>query len=283
MTIIEKAPAKINLGLDICGRHEDGYHELEMVMASVDLNDYVTVTELEEDTIVMTSNSHRMPHNAKNDVVKAARLVKERYGITAGVQIELEKHIPICAGLGGGSSDAAATLRALDKLWNLGMSQEDMIELGFAIGSDVPYCLSAGCAYIAGKGEQVECLPASLSSWVVLVKPDFGVSTRTVFKEIDIETISRVDIDGLKTALVAGDYEAMLACMGNSLEDITIARRPLIQKIKDRMLAAGADVALMSGSGPTVFALCPTAKRADRVYNAMKGFCKEVYKVRTLI
>lgn len=283
MTIIEKAPAKINLGLDICGRHEDGYHELAMVMASVDLNDYVTVTELAEDTIIMTSNSHRMPHNAKNDVVKAARLVKERYGIKAGVQIELEKNIPICAGLGGGSSDAAATLRALDKLWKLGMSQEEMIELGFAIGSDVPYCLSAGCAYIAGKGEQVECLPAKLSSWVVLVKPDFGVSTRTVFKEIDIETISRVDIDGLKTALVAGDYETMLACMGNSLEDITIARRPLIQKIKDRMLAAGADVALMSGSGPTVFALCPTAKRADRVYNAMKGFCKEVYKVRTLV
>lgn len=283
MTIIEKAPAKINLGLDICGRLEDGYHELAMVMASVDLNDYVTVTELAEDTIIMTSNSHRMPHNAKNDVVKAARLVKERYGIKAGVQIELEKNIPICAGLGGGSSDAAATLRALDRLWDLGMSQEEMIELGFAIGSDVPYCLSAGCAYIAGKGEQVECLPAKLSSWVVLVKPDFGVSTRTVFKEIDTETISRVDIAGLKAALVTGDYKTMLSCMGNSLEDITIARRPLIQKIKDRMLAAGADVALMSGSGPTVFALCPTAKRADRVYNAMKGFCKEVYKVRTLV
>lgn len=283
MSITEKAPAKINLGLDICGRLEDGYHELAMVMASVDLNDYVTVTELAEDTVIMTSNSHRMPHNGKNDVVKAAQLVKERYGIRAGVQIELEKNIPICAGLGGGSSDAAATLRALDRLWNLGMSQADMIELGFAIGSDVPYCLSAGYAYIAGKGEQVECLPAQLSSWVVLVKPDFGVSTRTVFKEIDPETISRVDIAGLKEALVTGDYETMLACMGNSLEDITIARRPLIQKIKDRMLAAGADVALMSGSGPTVFALCPTAKRADRVYNAMKGFCKEVYKVRTLV
>lgn len=283
MSVIEKAPAKINLGLDICGRHEDGYHELAMVMISVDLNDYVTVTELAEDTVIMTSNSHRMPHNGKNDVVKAAQMVKERYGIRAGVQIELEKNIPICAGLGGGSSDAAATLRALDRLWNLGMCQEEMIELGFAIGSDVPYCLSAGCAYIAGKGEQVECLPAKLSSWVVLVKPDFGVSTRTVFKDIDLATISRVDIDGLRTALIAGDYEAMIACMGNSLEDITIARRPLIQKIKDRMLAAGADVALMSGSGPTVFALCPTAKRADRVYNAMKGFCKEVYKVRTLV
>lgn len=282
MTITEKAPAKINLGLDICGKHPDGYHELAMIMVSVDLNDYVTVTNLPDDRVEMLSNSHRMPHNDQNDVVKAARLLRERYGIKTGVRIELEKNIPICAGLGGGSSDAAATLRALDKLWDLGMSQDEMIELGFAIGSDVPYCLSAGCAYIAGKGEQVECLPAALSSWVVLVKPDFGVSTRTIFKEIDVETISRVDIDGLKGALVAGDYNGMLSYMGNSLEDITIAKRPLIQKIKDRMLAAGADAALMSGSGPTVFALCPTSKRADRVYNAMKGFCKEVYKVRTL-
>ncbi|MGT2896370.1 4-(cytidine 5'-diphospho)-2-C-methyl-D-erythritol kinase [Streptococcus entericus] len=282
MTIIEKAPAKINLGLDICGKCDDGYHELEMIMLSVDLNDYVTVTERSDHQVVMTSNSHRMPHNAKNDVVKAAELIRSRYGIKQGVTIDLEKRIPICAGLGGGSSDAAATLRALDKLWQLNLSKQELIELGFAIGSDVPYCLEAGCAYIAGKGEVVEPLSASLSSWVVLVKPDFGVSTRKIFKEIDVDSITRVDIAGLKKAMLTSDYDAMLSCMGNSLEDITIMKRPFIQTIKDRMLAAGADIALMSGSGPTVFALCPTAKRADRVYNAMKGFCKEVYKVRTL-
>lgn len=282
LTIIEKAPAKINLGLDICGKLDDGYHALEMLMVSIDLNDYVTVEALEEDSIQMISSNCRMPLNAKNDVVKAAQLVKERYGITAGVAINLEKNIPICAGLGGGSTDAAATLRALNRLWDLNLSKEEFIALSMEIGTDVPYCLEAGCAYICGKGEVVELLDTRLSSWVIVVKPDFGISTRTVFKDIDVATISRVNIAGLKAALLAKDYQTMVNHMGNSLEDVSIARHPDIQKIKDRMLKSGADVALMSGSGPTVFGLCRTDKQASRVYNSMKGFCKEVYKVRTI-
>lgn len=282
MEVIEKAPAKINLGLDIAGKRSDGYHELSMIMVSVDLNDYVILKSLDTDEIIMTSDNHKMPLNEKNDVYKVASLIKEKYGITTGLDISLQKSIPICAGLGGGSSDAAATIRGLNKLWNLNMGREDMIEIGFQIGSDVPYCLEAGCSLITGKGEIVERLETSLSSWVVLVKPHFGISTRTVFPEIDPETISRVDIEALKRALLAKDYERMIAQMGNSLEDVTIKRKPFIQKIKDRMLKCGADVALMTGSGPTVFALCPTEKRADRVVNSMKGFCKEVYKVRIL-
>lgn len=281
-SIIERAPAKINLGLDIIGKHEDGYHELSMIMISVDLNDYVTVSDLETDGIIMESNNHKMPLNARNDVFKAASLIKERYGIKKGVKIVLEKSIPICAGLGGGSTDAAATIRALNKLWELNLSKDEMIEIGFAIGSDVPYCLDAGCALITGKGEVVQCLNTHLSSWVVLVKPDFGISTRTIFSEIDCNTISRVDIEALKTAILAEDYKAMIEHMGNSLEDVTISRKPFIQKIKDKMMKCGADVALMTGSGPTVFALCPSEKRADRVVNGMRGFCKEVYKVRTI-
>lgn len=281
-SIIERAPAKINLGLDIIGKHEDGYHELSMIMISVDLNDYVTVSDLETDGIIMESNNHKMPLNARNDVFKAASLIKERYGIKKGVKIVLEKSIPICAGLGGGSTDAAATIRALNKLWELNLSKDEMIEIGFAIGSDVPYCLDAGCALITGKGEFVQCLNTHLSSWVVLVKPDFGISTRTIFSEIDCNTISRVDIEALKAAILAEDYKAMIEHMGNSLEDITISRKPFIQKIKDKMMKCGADVALMTGSGPTVFALCPSEKRADRVVNGMRGFCKEVYKVRTI-
>lgn len=281
-SIIERAPAKINLGLDIIGKHEDGYHELSMIMISVDLNDYVTVSDLETDGIIMESNNHKMPLNARNDVFKAASLIKERYGIKKGVKIVLEKSIPICAGLGGGSTDAAATIRALNKLWELNLSKDEMIEIGFAIGSDVPYCLDAGCALITGKGEVVQCLNTHLSSWVVLVKPDFGISTRTIFSEIDCNTISRVDIEALKAAILAEDYKAMIEHMGNSLEDITISRKPFIQKIKDKMMKCGADVALMTGSGPTVFALCPSEKRADRVVNGMRGFCKEVYKVRTI-
>ena len=281
-SIIERAPAKIKLGLDIIGKHEDGYHELSMIMISVDLNDYVTVSDLETDGIIMESNNHKMPLNVRNDVFKAASLIKERYGIKKGVKIVLEKSIPICAGLGGGSTDAAATIRALNKLWELNLSKDEMIEIGFAIGSDVPYCLDAGCALITGKGEVVQCLNTHLSSWVVLVKPDFGISTRTIFSEIDCNTISRVDIEALKAAILAEDYKAMIEHMGNSLEDVTISRKPFIQKIKDKMMKCGADVALMTGSGPTVFALCPSEKRADRVVNGMRGFCKEVYKVRTI-
>ena len=282
MTIIEKAPAKINLGLDIMGKRSDGYHDLSMIMVSVDLNDYISVYKTEEKEIVVESNNHRMPLNARNDVFKAAKLIRDAYGIESGVKIILEKSIPICAGLGGGSTDAAATIRALDKLWQLNLSKEEKVSIGFEIGSDVPYCLDGGCSFVSGKGEIVQQLDCKVSAWVVLVKPDFGISTRTIFPEIDCATISRVDIDALKDALLMDDYKRMIEAMGNSLEDVTIKRKPFIQKIKHRMMKCGADIALMTGSGPTVFALCQSEKKADRIVNSMRGFCKEVYKVRIL-
>ena len=281
MSIIEKAPAKINLGLDIAGKRADGYHDLSMLMVSVDLNDYITVSEAEGSSIIIESNSLRMPLNEKNDVYKAALLLKKRCNVDAGVKITVEKRIPICAGLGGGSTDAAATLRALNKFWGLHLPDETLLDLGFTIGSDVPYCIGGGCALVSGKGEIVEPLEVSLSAWVVLVKPDFGVSTPSVFRDIS-PSISRVDISALREAVEAGDYQQLLCHMGNSLEDITIARKPFIQKVKDRLLKCGADTALMTGSGPTVFALCQSEKKADRLVNSMKGFCKTVYKVRML-
>lgn len=282
MSIIEKAPAKINLGLDIVGKLEDGYHELSMIMVSVDLNDYVTLSEIEGSDIIVESNNHRMPLNDKNDVFKAAQLVRERFSIKKGLLISLDKSIPICAGLGGGSTDAAAVIRGLNQLWQLNLTNEEMFTIGFEVGTDVPYCIEGGCAHVSGRGEVVRPLEETISSWVVLVKPDFGISTRTVFRDVDCQTISRVDIQALERAILSKNYGDMIEYMGNSLEDVTIARKPLIQKIKDRMLKCGADVALMTGSGPTVFALCNTEKKADRVVNSMKGFCKEVYKVRTL-
>lgn len=282
MSIIEKAPAKINLGLDIVGKLEDGYHELSMIMVSVDLNDYVTLSEIEGSDIIVESNNHRMPLNDKNDVFKAAQLVRERFSVKKGLLISLDKSIPICAGLGGGSTDAAAVIRGLNQLWQLDLTNEEMFTIGFEVGTDVPYCIEGGCAHVSGRGEVVRPLEETISSWVVLVKPDFGISTRTVFRDVDCQTISRVDIQALERAILSKNYGDMIEYMGNSLEDVTIARKPLIQKIKDRMLKCGADVALMTGSGPTVFALCNTEKKADRVVNSMKGFCKEVYKVRTL-
>ncbi|MGH2329968.1 4-(cytidine 5'-diphospho)-2-C-methyl-D-erythritol kinase [Streptococcus uberis] len=282
VSIIERAPAKINLGLDVLGKREDGYHDLEMVMISIDLCDYVTVSPLKDDVIMIESDCPKMPINEKNDVYKVAKLIKSRYAISEGVSILLNKKIPVCAGMGGGSSDAAATIRALNQLWDLKLSMEEMIAIGIAIGSDVPYCIQAGCAKIGGKGDRIELIDRKLSSWVVLVKPDFGISTRTVFPEIDCDVISRVDISAIVNALEENNYSDLITHMGNALEDISIARKPFIQKVKDKMVAAGADVALMTGSGPTVFALCQTEKQANRVFNSVKGFCKEVYKVRTL-
>lgn len=282
MSIIERAPAKINLGLDILGKRDDGYHDLDMVMVSVDLCDYVTVSHLDDDKILVQSDCSKMPVNNKNDVYKAALLVKDTYKISQGVSIFLNKKIPVCAGMGGGSSDAAATIRALNRLWNLEMNCQDMIDLGKKIGSDVPYCIEAGCARVGGMGEKVEPISGRLSSWVVLVKPEFGISTRTVFPELDLERICHVDIATIVRAIENKDYQTLHLAMGNSLEEVSIVKRPFIQKIKDKMIASGADVALMTGSGPSVFALCRTEKQADRVVNSFKGFCKEVYKVRTL-
>lgn len=281
MKIFEKAPAKLNLGLDIKGRCDDGYHELAMIMVSIDLNDYVTISELKEDCIVIDSDSSKMPLNNDNDVFKAADIIKNQYGINKGVHIRLEKSIPVCSGLGGGSTDAA-TIRALNRLWNLQMDYDEMVAIGFKIGSDVPYCLGGGCSLVLGKGEIVKPLPTLRPCWIVLVKPDFGISTKSIFRDIDCKSISRVDIDLLKSAILSSDYQLMVKSMGNSLEDITITKNPVISTIKERMLNSGADVALMTGSGPTVFSMCSTEKKADRVFNSMKGFCKEVYKVRLL-
>lgn len=282
MQVIEKAPAKINLGLDIVGKRQDGLHELSMIMMSVDLNDYVMVSSLSEDEIVIETNSTRIPSDSKNDVYKACQLLKEKHNITTGVKIVLEKKIPVCAGMGGGSSNAAATLRALNELWNLNLSLEELAEIGGKIGTDVPYCIYGGCALVSGWGNEVSLLECVPKFWVVLVKPNFGISTRTVFSDLSMDSLSHVDIENLRVSILEKDYDAMVNYMGNSLESISIAKKPFINHIKEKMVEAGADVALMTGSGPTVFAVCRSEKQANRVVNSMRGFCKEVYKVRTL-
>lgn len=282
MQIIEKAPAKINLGLDVVKKRTDGFHELAMLMVSIDLNDYITVTDIDGSDIVIETNSTRIPIGEQNDVYKACQLLRERFGITSGVKIFLDKKIPVCAGMGGGSSNAAATLRALNQLWQLQLSLEELAEIGGEIGTDVPYCVYGGCALVTGWGNKVEPLATSVKAWVVLVKPHFGISTRKIFSALSVSDVSHVAIDDLATAVLNQDYLSLIAHMGNSLESVSSKKYPFITKVKNKMLKAGADVALMTGSGPTVFALCQTEKQANRVVNSMKGFCKEVYKVRTL-
>lgn len=187
--------------------------------------------------------------------------MKHWFQVKRGLSVYLEKRIPMCAGMGGGSSDAV-TIRALNQLWLLTLSRKDMMDIGIPIGSDVPYCLLSGCAQVTGKGEVVCRILGLLSSWVVLVKPDFGISTWTIFLDINCKIISRVSTTHLVVAIEAGNYnDGILTEMNNLLEDIFIAKRPFIQKIKEKTLQAGAATALMTGSGPTVFALCQTEKQ----------------------
>ena len=282
MEIIEKAPAKINLGLDVLGKRADGYHELEMVMSSVDLADRLIMEEIAEDKIIVETNKAFLPIDKRNNVYQAASIVKKRYGINKGILIRITKNIPVAAGLGGGSTDCAAALRGMDRLWQLGLTMPELIDIGMEVGTDVPYCIYGTTAFISGKGEKVTPLRPMPQCWVVLVKPRLSVSTGKIFQEVDLDQLHHPDIQELSDAILAEDYQRMIAAMGNSLESITIPKHPVVQQIKERMMKYGADVALMTGSGPTVFALCQKYSRAQRVYNALKGFCEEVYLVRTL-
>lgn len=282
MEIIEKAPAKINLGLDALYKREDGYHELQMIMSSVDLSDHLIIRENQEKDIRILSNNGFLPVDKRNHIYQAADLIQRKFDIQQGITVHLEKKIPVAAGLAGGSSDAAATLRGLNRLWNLGLNLAELAELGAEIGSDVPYCIYGSTAFVTGRGEFVQELPSMPQCWVVLVKPRVSVSTKTIFDALSFGSIEHPDISAIKDAVCENNYPKMIQSLGNALEPITIQKYPIVEQIKERMLKFGADAALMSGSGPTVFALCEKHSRAQRVYNGLKGFCDEVYLVRTL-
>lgn len=282
MEITEKAPAKINLGLDVLRRRADNYHELAMVMTSIDLLDRITIEEIPENKIIVETNKAFLPTDGRNNVYQAISLIKRRFKINRGVKVYIKKEIPVAAGLGGGSTDCAAALRGINRLWQLNLSLDELTQIGLEVGTDVPFCLHGNTALATGVGEKITHLPTMPQCWVVLVKPRFSVSTPTVFKDLIMEDVHHPDINGLMAAIKADDYQQMIQRMGNSLEAVTIQRHPVIQQIKERMIKYGADVSLMTGSGPTVFGLCDKYSRAQRVYNALKGFCDEVYLVRTL-
>ncbi|GAA2942874.1 MULTISPECIES: 4-(cytidine 5'-diphospho)-2-C-methyl-D-erythritol kinase [Enterococcus] len=282
MEIMEKAPAKINLGLDILGKRPDGLHELAMVMASIDLADRLYLEEIPEDRIIIETNKAFLPTDKKNHVYEALELVKERFEIKKGLRVKIHKEIPVAAGLGGGSTDSAAALRAVNRLWDLGLSIEEIASLGAEVGSDVPYCVYGQTSLVEGFGEKVTPIAPMPQCWVVVVKPRMSVSTRTIFAQIVMEDLYHPDIAALVSAIEANDYQKMTENLGNSMEVVTIRKHPVIQQLKDRMLKYGADAAMMSGSGPTVYALCHKYSRAKHVFNALKGFCEEVYLVRTL-
>lgn len=283
MRIYEKAPAKINLSLDVLRKREDGFHEVEMVMTMIDLADRVTLELLPQDRILITSQVGTIPLDEKNLAFQAAKLLKEKYHVTKGVFIHIEKNIPVAAGLAGGSSDAAATLRGLNRLWELNIPEAELLELGAILGSDVPFCIKGGTALATGRGEKLTPIVTPPQCWVVIAKPPINVSTADVYKRLNVQAIESHPLAATMIAAIeANDYGQVCGAMGNVLEQVTLPLVPEVTRIKELMIKLGADAAMMSGSGPTVFALADKDMKAKRIYNGLRGFCKEVYVVRML-
>ena len=283
MIVWEKAPAKINLTLDVLRKREDGYHEVEMIMTTVDLYDRLSFQRIDKDQIILESNSGIVPNDERNLVYRAAQLLKNEYNLKYGVRIYLEKNIPVAAGLAGGSSDAAATLRGLNRLWNLGLSIEELLNLGEKIGSDVPFCVIGGTVLATGRGEKLQPIPAPPSAWVILVKPPMGVSTSDVYGGLKVDLINEhSETKAMIRALEDKNYPLMTQLLHNVLEDVTFELYPKVKQLKEQMKLFGADGVLMSGSGPTVYAIVNKESKVKRIYNALRGFCKDVHVVRIL-
>ncbi|MCP8618168.1 4-(cytidine 5'-diphospho)-2-C-methyl-D-erythritol kinase [Salirhabdus salicampi] len=280
--LLEKAPAKINLSLDVLYKRDDGFHEIEMVMTTIDLSDHIELTPLKENVIKIISENRYVPNDSRNLAFQAAAKFKERFQIKKGVAIKINKQVPVAAGLAGGSSDAAAVLRGLNKMWQLQKPFEQLASIGAEIGSDVPFCIYGGTALAKGRGERLTELTPPPSCWVVLAKPSIGVSTKTVYEQLNLQHVQHPNTEEMVQSLKHEDYDRMCNHMGNVLESVTCKLHPEILQLKEHMRRAGADSVLMSGSGPTVFGLTRQETRAERIYNSLRGFCQEVYVVRML-
>lgn len=282
LRILEKAPAKINLSLDVLHKRPDGFHEVKMIMTTIDLADRVELVELPEDTIQIISHNRFVPDDQRNLAYQAALLLKKRYGVKKGVSIAITKVIPVAAGLAGGSSDAAAALRGLNRLWKLGLSLDELAELGAEIGSDVSFCVYGGTALATGRGEKIQHIDTPPHCWVVLAKPTIGVSTADVYRNLKLDSVKHPDVDGMVEGIKEQDFDKICGLLGNVLEDVTLNMYPEVANIKDQMKRFGADAVLMSGSGPTVFGLVRYESRLHRVYNGLRGFCDQVFAVRLI-
>lgn len=280
--ILVKAPAKINLSLDVLHRRDDGFHEVKMIMTTIDLADRIELEELQDDKITIVSQNRFVPDDDRNLAYQAAKLLKERYAVKKGVSISISKVIPVAAGLAGGSSDAAATLRGLNKLWELGLSIDKLAELGAEIGSDVSFCVYGGTAIATGRGEIIEHISSPPPCWVILAKPTIGVSTADVYRNLKLDQVEHPNIDAMVQAINNHDFKGICKNVGNVLESVTLKMHPEVNNIKMQMQRFGADAVLMSGSGPTVYGLVQYQSRLHRIYNGLRGFCDQVYAVRIL-
>ncbi len=249
----DRAYAKINLCLDVVGRREDGYHELKMIMVPLDFYDVLEMVPSAKTE--MSINRYYLPINDKNTVIKAIQCVQQRYGFTQEFSCTLTKHIPTQAGLAGGSADAAAAIRIMNRMMHLHMDTPTMLDIAREVGADVPFCCINRPALVGGIGEQIESFQCRPSFHVLLVKPRKGVSTKTAFSMLDYDHLVHPDCNAMREALKKDDYPGVIENLGNSLEESSLKLVPEIKNVKDKLLEFGFDGVLMSGSGSTVFGL----------------------------
>ena len=279
-TVTLKALAKINLGLDVLGRRDNGYHDVRMVMQTIYLYDNVTITKTEQEGIELETNLFYLPVDETNIAYKAAKLLIDEFHIQEGVHITLEKRIPVSAGMAGGSSNAAAVLVGMNRLFSLGLSQKELMERGVLLGADVPYCVMRGTALAEGIGEVLSPLPPLPKCHVLIAKPGISVSTKVVYEKLDSQIIEEhPDIDCIIEGLEKQDLVQVANAMGNVLERVTIDDYPVIEEIKNVMKEAGALSAMMSGSGPTVFGLFEDRQSAKKAQDIIRKarLAKQIY------
>lgn len=279
-----RAPAKINLTLDVKSRLKSGYHRVEMILQQIGLADDVEIISGDkQDGIRVKTNHPFVPEDQNNIAYKAAQLIKDTYGIKRQVTVYINKRIPVAAGLGGGSTDAAAVISGLNRVWDLGLDIETMMGLGKQLGADVPFCILGGTALAEGIGETITSVYSVVPLHILLVRPDFMVSTARVYDNLELEAISkRPDNSGMIKALKMGDMEGIAARMCNVLEGVTARKYPEINDIKGDMVKRGALGAVMSGSGPTVVGLFPDCRTIASAAEFFRTKYKEVIVTETV-
>ena len=269
-----KALAKINLGLDVLRRREDGYHEVKMIMQTIGLHDDLEIRKTKTPGIQVKTNLYYLPTNENNLVYKAAKLLMDEFQIQDGVSIQLKKRIPVAAGMAGGSSDGAAVLWGINQMYGLGLSMQALMERGVRLGADVPYCIQRGTALAEGIGEKLSVLPLMPKCTILIAKPGISVSTKFVYENLhanDLKPEQHPDVDSMIEAMRQKDLGLLCSRMGNVLETVTIPAYPVINEIKRTMMDNGAIGSMMSGSGPTVFGIFDSPVAAKQAVKAVRA------------
>lgn len=283
MKYTSKAPAKINMSIDIIEKRPDGYHEISTIMQSISLYDIITLEVNDSGEVSVNTDSEFVPPGSSNIVYKTVELIRNKYNIEDGAEVHIEKNIPVAAGLAGGSTDAAAAIKLFNKALNLRMSKSEMYDIAKRIGSDVSFCIEGGTALGEGLGDKLTLLPAIPDCYILLIKPDISVSTKEIYEGLNLNEIDqRPDTEGMLRAINNNDLIGLSKKLCNVLESVTLKKYPIIKELKQKLIEYGALGSLMSGSGPSVFGIFDDTGKAYRAYDSMKSYSYETFLVKAI-